>query len=121
MIIVLRSATALVAINRSLALAKHLDRNLLILLTSKGTPEKVDKGLPNRKDKKKDKRFDEEVECTSEYIGPEERTKMKNDIILAKRAMRASNAAKQKAMSDNERILKSLGKFGKTTPEECDK
>ena len=86
-----------------------------------GTPEKVDKGLPNRKDKKKDKRFDEEVECTSEYIGPEERTKMKNDIILAKRAMRASNAAKQKAMSDNERILKSLGKFGKTTPEECDK
>jgi hypothetical protein len=86
-----------------------------------GTPEKVDKGLPNRKDKKKDKRFDEEVECTSEYIGPEERTKMKNDIILAKRAMRASNAAKAKAMSDNERILKSLGKFGKTTPEECDK
>ena len=86
-----------------------------------GTPEKVDKGLPNRKDKKKDKRFDEEVECTSEYIGPDERTKMKNDIILAKRAMRASNAAKAKAMSDNERILKSLGKFGKTTPEECDK
>ena len=86
-----------------------------------GTPEKVDKGLPNRKDKKKDKRFDEEVECTSEYIGPDERTKMKNEIILAKRAMRAANAAKQKAMSDNERILKSLGKFGKTTPEECDK
>ena len=86
-----------------------------------GTPEKVDKGLPNRKDKKKDKRFDEEVECTSDYIGPDERTKMKNEIILAKRAMRAANAAKQKAMSDNERILKSLGKFGKTTPEECDK
>ena len=86
-----------------------------------GTPEKIDKGLPNRKDKKKDKRFDEEYECVSDYIGPDERTKMKNDIILAKRAMRAVNAAKQKAMSDNERILKSLGKFGKTTPEECDK
>lgn len=86
-----------------------------------GPPEKVDKGLPNRKDKlKKDKRF-EEVECTSEYIGPDERTKMKNDIILSRRAMRAANAAKQKAMSDNERILKSLGKFGKTTPEEGDK
>ena len=70
---------------------------------------------------KKDKRFDEEYECVSDYIGPDERTKMKNDIILAKRAMRAVNAAKQKAMSDNERILKSLGKFGKTTPEECDK